>query len=109
LQVLWDCGRVQISGKDADAKITTKKLSSGNTCYHAFQNIVFPSATENIKIKVQFYLLFCSGLKMVSHVKGRTQMGVLRRIFGTKRGKVTGGRREFMMRSFIIALFTKCY
>jgi hypothetical protein len=42
------------------------------------------------------------GVNIVSHIKGRTEKRVLRRIFGPKREEVTPAGENCIMRSFMI-------
>jgi hypothetical protein len=85
-----------------------RRLNSGNACYHSVQNILSSrllSKNVNINYKIQKYktivlpvvLYVCETWSLTLMEEHRLRVfenRVLRRIFGSKRDKVTGGWRK---------------
>jgi hypothetical protein len=77
-----------------------RRLKSGNACYHSVQNLLSSSLLyKNIKIKIYRNIIFpvvfygreTRSLTLREERRLRLfENGVLRRIFGPKRGEVTG-------------------
>ena len=87
-------------------------MKSGNTCYHSVQNLLSSSVpSKNLQIKVYrniilpFVLYGCKTWSLTKREEFRLSVfenRVLRRIFGPKRGEVTGGGENYIMRSLMI-------
>ena len=85
------------------------RLKSGNACYHTVQNILSSSSlSKNLKIKIYSTIIFpvvlygCETWSLKSREERRLRVfenSVLRRIFGPKRGEVTGNGENYTMRS----------
>jgi hypothetical protein len=80
-----------------------RRLNSGNACYRFIQNLLSSHLLpENLKIRIYKTLncpWFCMEWNLVSNIKGVHRLKVfenrvLRRIYGPKRDKVTGGWRK---------------
>ena len=80
------------------------KLKSGNACYHPVQNLLSSSLlSKNIKITIYRTIILpvvlygCGTWSLTLREKCRLRVfenRVMRRIYGTKRGMVTGERRK---------------
>jgi hypothetical protein len=75
------------------------RLYSGNTCYHAFQNLLSSHLlSKNVKIKIYKIIilpvvLYCCETSSLSRLRV-FENRVQRRIFEPKRDEVTGGWRK---------------
>jgi hypothetical protein len=88
------------------------RLNSGNTCYHAVQNLLSSHLlSTNVKIKIYKTIILpvilygCETLSLTLREERKLRVfenRVLRRIFGPKRDEVTGGWRNCIMRSCMV-------
>jgi hypothetical protein len=79
-------------------------MESGNACYHSVQNLLcFHLLSENVKIRIYNTIILpvvlytCKTWSLTLREERRLRVfenRVLRRIFGPKRDKVTGGWRK---------------
>ena len=87
-------------------------MSSGSACYHSVQNLL-SSTLLSIKIKINIYgtiilpvvLYECETCTLTLWEGSRLgvfENGVLRRIFGMKRGEVTGGGEHYIASNLMI-------
>jgi hypothetical protein len=89
------------------------RLNSGNTCYHAAENLFsFRLLSKIIKIRIyktiilRVVLYGCETWSLTLREEHRLRMfenRVVTRIFGPKRDEVTGGWRKFIMRRSMIS------
>ena len=80
------------------------RFKKGNASYHSVQNILSSSClSKNLKIKIYGIIMLpvvlygCETLSLTLREKRRLRVyenGVIRRIFGSKRGEVTRERRR---------------
>jgi hypothetical protein len=85
-------------------------LNSGNACYNSVQNLLSSRLLfKNIKIIILPVVLYgCEIWSLILREEHRLRVfenRVLRRIFGPKGDEVTGGWRNYIMRSFITCTF----
>jgi hypothetical protein len=81
-----------------------RRLNSGNACYHSVQNLLSsPLLSKNIKLRIHKTVILpvvlygCETWSMTLREQHRIRVyenRVRRRIFGQKRGEVTGGQRK---------------
>jgi hypothetical protein len=87
-----------------------RRLNSGNACYNSVQDLL-PSRLLSKNIKIRIYntiilpvvLYGCETWPLTLREEHRLRVfenRVLRRIFGPKRDEVTGGWRNYIMKSF---------
>jgi hypothetical protein len=80
-----------------------RRLNSGNTCYHSVQNLLFSRLlSKSLKMRIKtitspVVLYWCETWYLTlreEHRLGVFENKVLRRVFGPKRGEVTGEWRK---------------
>jgi hypothetical protein len=81
-----------------------RRLNSGNACYHSVQNLLSPGLLSK-KVKISIYKIIILPVVLYGyetwfltlregHRLGVLEKRVLRRVFGSNRGDVAGGRRK---------------
>jgi hypothetical protein len=90
-----------------------RRLSSGNACYHSVQSLLLSSCLLSKNLKMRIYktiissviLYGCETWSPTLREKHRLRVfesKVLRRIFGPKKDKLTGGWRKLHNEEFMI-------
>jgi hypothetical protein len=81
-----------------------RRLNSGNACYHSVQNLLSSHLlSKNVKVRIYKTIILpvvlygCETWSVIVREEHKLRVfenRVLRRIFGTKRDRVTGGWRK---------------
>ena len=100
----WGGGSLKFSrllfpyNKNSIQEEIKSRLKVGNACYYSVQNILFSSLlSKKLKIKMPVVLYGCETWSLTLREERRLRVfenRVLRRVFGPKRGEVTGEWRK---------------
>ena len=101
-----------LTNQNSIQKRIRSRLKSGNACYHSVQNLLSSSLLfKNLKIEIYRTIILpvvlygCETWSLTLREEHRVMVfenRVLRRIFGPKRGEVTGNGENYIMRSLMI-------
>jgi len=96
----FKCLGTTLTNQNSIQEEIKNRLKSGNVCYHSVQNLLFQLLSKNLNIKIYITIilpvvLYGREIWLLTlreeHKLRVSDNRVLKRIFGPKRGKVTGG------------------